>query len=515
MTPYAKLFSRARVGVEAPEIQIEVQLANGLPSLTLVGLPEASVKESRDRVRSALLSSGFTLPAKRITLNLAPAELPKQGSRYDLAIALGMLAASGQLMAQRDLLSFEFFGELTLNGDLRPVTGLLPALLAAKSASTQARVLIVPEANLAEAGLVSGIKVLGAAHLLEVVDYLRDELATLSEVSSLQVESHYYESDLSDIRGQYQAKRLLEVCAAGHHSLLMIGPPGSGKSMLAQRLITLLPPLSESQALEVAALESISGQLLTPDRFFQRRLIQSHHTATVAAMVGGGSSVANVKPGAVSLAHHGVLFLDELPEFNRPVLEALREPLETKQVEVSRLHHHVTFPADTLLVAAMNPSPSGYFADDPLGRCLDTPQQIARYRRKISGPLLDRVDCHLEVAAVDYQALSQLQEEGAETSDVVRQRVENVRARQWSRQGCLNGQLSVAQLQDYLQQHPLGAAAEKMIAQAVDKLGLSARAYHRIIRLALTLADMAQSDQIEIPHLAEAISYRSFDQANR
>ncbi|QBZ82170.1 Competence protein ComM [Hydrogenovibrio crunogenus] len=362
---YSTLFSRTVSGVQAPEVQVEVHSTNGLPSLSIVGLPEASVKESRDRVRSALLSSGFSLPPKRITINLAPADIPKQGGRYDLPIALGILKATGQLNAVRSLAEYEFLGELALNGDVRPVPGVLPAVIQAKNV---ARTLVVPESNLEEAGFVDGAEVYGATTLLEVCQFLMSPESTLSRPSTLDITAANYAEDISDIRGQIQAKRVLEVCASGGHSLLMMGPPGSGKSMLASRLVTLLPALDLSQAIDVASIHSVAGKTISTDQFFQRKLVQPHHTATAAAMVGGGTGGVP-KPGAISLAHHSILFLDELPEFNRSVLEALREPLETRRVEIARVNQKVTYPASVQLVCAMNPTPSGYFQDDPLGRC--------------------------------------------------------------------------------------------------------------------------------------------------
>lgn len=512
MQNYAQLFSRAQLGMLAPEIQIETHVSNGLPNLVLVGMPETAVKESRDRVRSAIMSIGLQLPPKRITINLAPAELPKQGGRYDLSIALGILLATAQIQTHKNMAQFEWLGELGLNGDLRAVTGILPAVLAAKA---QNKTLIVPADNLEEASLISGVTVLGAKHLLDVVAFLTQESASLLAPCVKERKRAQYELDLTDIRGQFQAKRVLEVCASGQHSLLMVGPPGSGKSMLASRLVTLLPDLTEQEAIEVATIESVAGSLRESSQFMQRKVVASHHSATLPAMIGGGSSRNQLKPGAITLAHNGILFLDELPEFNRNVLEALREPLETKQVEIARVNHQVTFPANALLVAAMNPSPSGYFADDPLGRCEDTPEQIARYLRKISGPLLDRIDCHLEVPALDYQALSAEKEPTAESSETVRKRVTQTQQVQLARQGCLNSALSVGQLQQMLKQNPLEAQAEKILAHAIERLGLSARAYHRILRLARTLADMAGAEAIELAHIAEAISYRSFDKVKR
>lgn len=499
---YATLHSRAVLGVQAPEIQVEVHSTNGLPSLSLVGLPETSVKESRDRVRSALLSSGFSLPPKRITINLAPADTPKHGGRYDLAIALGILQATGQLPGVA-LEPYEFLGELALNGALRAVPGILPAVIQAKA---QQRILIIPKANLEEASLIEAAPVLAADHLLDVCQFLVQGHPLLQPIE-VATAKPYYGEDLADIRGQQQAKRVLELCASGGHSLLMVGPPGSGKSMLAARLLTILPDLSLQQAIEVASIRSVAGATVAAEQFFHRHFVQPHHTATPAAMVGGGSG-SQPKPGAISMAHHSILFLDELPEFNRSVLEALREPLETGHVEISRVNQKVRYPAQVQLICAMNPSPSGFFADDEQGRCQDTPEQISKYHRKISGPLLDRIDCHLEVPAVNFEELSGQQDEGVETSIIVRERVQLCQKRQLARQGCLNTHLTPKQLES---QVILDGASEALLAQAMNRLGLSARGYHRLLRVSRTLADMAQENAVSVQHLAEAISYRSMD----
>lgn len=505
---YATLYSRAVLGIQAPEVQVEVHSTNGLPSLSLVGLPEASVKESRDRVRSALLNSGFALPPKRITINLAPADTPKQGGRYDLPIALGILQATGQFPETGvSFNGYEFLGELSLDGSLRAVPGILPAVIQAKS---QKSILIIPKANLAEASLIDKAPVLAAEHLLDVCQFFLAGQSLISP-SPTSPSPPRYEADLADIRGQQQAKRVLEICASGGHSLLMVGPPGAGKSMLASRLLTILPDLSLKQAIEVASIRSVAGEQVAADAFFHRDLVQPHHTATAAAMVGGGSG-SQPKPGAISMAHHSILFLDELPEFSRSVLEALREPLETGYVDISRVNQKVRYPAKVQLICAMNPTPSGFFADDPQGRCQDTPEQIAKYRRKISGPLLDRIDCHLEVPAVNFEALTGQSPEFVETSAMVRERVTACQQTQLTRQGCLNAQLTVKQLES---QVILDAAAQDLLKQAVNRLGLSARGYHRLLRMSRTLADMAQQTDVTSKHLAEAISYRSMDMERR
>jgi magnesium chelatase family protein len=389
----ATVFSRAQCGLEAPLVSVEVHLANGLPSLSIVGLPEAAVKESKDRVRAALTNCGFEFPSdRRITVNLAPADLPKEGGRFDLAIALGILAASGQV--PRDTLAgYELLGELSLGGELRPVHGVLPAVLQAREAG---RALILPEANGAEAALVRGAACLTAPHLLSVCGAFNghDGQSLKQPVITAQRQDAAHPPDLAEVRGQAQARRALEVAAAGGHSLLMIGPPGSGKSMLAARLPGILPPLTEAEALEVAAIASISPQGFDPARHWGRRPVRApHHTASGIALVGGGSLP---RPGEITLAHHGVLFLDELPEFSRAVLEVLREPLETGRITISRAARQAEFPARFQLVAAMNPCPCGWLGD-PSGRCRCSAEQVQRYRARISGPLLDRIDLHVQV----------------------------------------------------------------------------------------------------------------------
>lgn len=501
----ASLKSRALLGMESPLVAVEVHSSNGLPSFTIVGLPEASVKESRERVRSALLSSGFQMPAKRITVNLAPADLPKTGGRYDLAIALGLLVACDQLKVD-ELGQYECFGELALTGELRGVQGLIPSLLAAKDSKHK---LIVPRLNQAEADLVIHTypqmrdRIYVVDDLLAACRVLMDGGSFIEVNQPLDVVDDNLFDDLADVQGQTQAKRALEVSASGHHSMMMVGPPGAGKSMLASRLISILPKLSPHEAIEVASIRSLVGQDVSLQKFYQRPFIQPHHTASAAAMVGGGTVP---KPGALSLAHSGVLFLDELPEFNRAVLEALREPLETKKVNIARVNQHVSYPADSLLITAMNPSPSGFFADDYLGRCKDTPDQILRYQKKISGPLLDRIDLHLQVPAVDIKDLHKVDTMEQESSQVIRQRVVQTRDVQLIRQGCFNSQLDMKALKVHAR---LDDSGIELLDKAAVELGLSARGYHRILRVARTLADMQSEPQITLHHLAEALSYRS------
>lgn len=508
----ANITTRAVLGMEAPEIAVEVHSSNGLPALAIVGLPEASVKESKDRVRSALLSSGFQLPPKRITVNLAPADLPKSGGRYDLPIALGILAATEQLSVET-LPKFEVYAELALNGNLRAVNGIISNILASLEAGKK---VIVSSENKPEIALLMHTKpeiaqhVYLASNLKEACQVLLSEepqFLAENSVAMHDIETNAYPQDFSEVIGQTQAKRALEIAASGAHSLLMVGPPGAGKSMLASRLVTILPSLSGGEAIELAQIRSLVASHVSHKDFFQRPFIHPHHTASAASIVGGGT---HPKPGALSLAHKGVLFLDELPEFNRAVLEALREPLETKQVNISRVSQHVVYPANNLLIAAMNPSPGGYFADDPLGRCKDTPEQILRYQKRISGPLMDRIDLHIEVPAVEVKELRQHAPTAEESSAMIRARVTQARARQEQRQGCLNSELTNTQLNHYCQLDELG---EKLIDQAIAELGLSVRSYHRILKVARTIADLQDAQNIQAQHLAEALGYRAMSQA--
>ncbi|MDH5612345.1 MAG: YifB family Mg chelatase-like AAA ATPase [Gammaproteobacteria bacterium] len=494
----ATVYTRALVGIQAPEVVVEVHISNGLPSLSIVGLPEAAVRESKDRVRAAIINSHFEFPTRKITVNLAPADLPKDGGRYDLPIALGILAASGQI--NDDLLSsHEFHGELALSGHLRPVNGCLPASLAA---SASGRTLVLPEESAREAALVTTTCVKSAKDLLSICQYLRQQgELDIPDIRNIATELPGTVTDMADVRGQHHARRALEIAAAGRHNLLMVGPPGTGKSMLASRLASILPPMSDEHALESASVSSISHQGFDIRSWKQRPFRSPHHTASGIALVGGGSYPS---PGEISLAHHGVLFLDELTQFDRHVLDVLREPLETGTIIISRAARQAEFPARFQLIAAMNPCPQGYSCDGK-SLCLCTIEQQKRHRSRISAPLLDRIDIHIEVPRLDKSALDSNAPRG-ESSAQIRERVNQAYQRQMQRCGKSNIDLNNKEIDEFCQ---LGSREKQVLNQAMDKLRLSARAYHRILKLARTIADIAGSAHIEMPHLAEAITYRS------
>jgi magnesium chelatase family protein len=489
------VFSRGLAGLEAPLVRVEAHMGNGLPAFHIVGLPETEVKESRDRVRAALQTARFEFPQRRITVSLAPADLPKESGRFDLPIAIGILAATGQVPSAL-LASHEFAGELALSGELRAIRG---ALAMTFGAHRDGRAFVLPASVAGEAALARGATIIAANTLLEVCEHLSGLASIAPYAGKLSLAPPRY-ADLSDVRGQAAARRALEVAAAGEHSILLSGPPGTGKSMLAARMPGILPAMSESDALESAAVQCLASGAFRPERFGARPFRSPHHSASAAALVGGGSPP---RPGEISLAHRGVLFLDELPEFNRHVLEVLREPLESRRITISRAARQADFPAAFQLVAAMNPCNCGYLGHYS-GRCHCTPDQVARYRARISGPLLDRIDLHVEVPALPHADLVCAQQ--GESSKAVRERVERARAMQLLRQGFPNAQLAGREIEEHAR---LDAEGRGLLRDAHSRLGLSARAHHRVLKVARTIADLQQRSEVRSQDVAEALRYRA------
>ncbi|MGJ8693040.1 MAG: YifB family Mg chelatase-like AAA ATPase [Thalassotalea sp.] len=497
----ACIYSRACVGLDAPLVSVEVHIGNGLPAFTIVGLPETSVREAKDRVRSAIINCGYEFPAKRITVNLAPADLPKEGGRFDLPIAVGILAASDQIPVAA-LHQYEFAGELSLSGNIRDVIGEIPMTIACTKSNRQ---FFLPKKSAEKGAWVEGAQIIAIEHLSQLYPHLiGQEQLPLSEIKTPQPDNNLASyGDIADVVGQPLAKRALEIAAAGSHNLLFIGPPGTGKTMLASRLPGILPQMTGAEALSAAAIRSISQQYFDEQAWLIRPFRSPHHTASSAALIGGGS---RPQPGEVSLAHNGVLFLDELPEFERKVLDVMREPMESGEVTISRAASKQTFPAKFQLVAAMNPSPTGFYNDNR-----STPEQVLRYLSRLSGPFLDRIDIQIEVTRLPRGMWADDQTQN-ETSEQVRLRVEACRTLQLQRQHVANAHLTSNQLKEFCQ---LNANDNEFLELAVEKLGLSTRAHHKILKIARTIADLVGAEQVQHEHIIEALSYRAMDRILR